>query len=190
MSKFKHTKNIVHNKPITNDTTVLYSGEKLSKADKIFASLGTIEELQAYLGIIKAQHYSAVQSSQMFLSARITQIQETLTRIMLSLGTTKKSNAKYESSRFSSISEKSIGDLEIEINKLSIHSEFKKGGDCPIPGSSLLESNLLYARTLARRAERQVVASKNLSIGLCPENEVIEYLNLLGDYLLYLAYSQ
>jgi cob(I)alamin adenosyltransferase len=173
-------------KSVPRYETVLYSGERLPKSDKIFASLGTVEELLAYLGIIKAQHYSSSDNSaKMFMFARFTQIQESLLAIMYSLGTSK----KVLSSRFSD-AEQRTRELELEIEKFSNRVKMYDHPLAFIPGQTVLEANLFYARALCRRAERQICASKNLQIGVVPEDNILNYLNRLGDYFLCLAINK
>jgi hypothetical protein len=40
------------------------------------------------------------------------------------------------------------------------------------------------------RAEWQICASKNLQIGVVPEDNILNYLNRLGDYFLCLAINK
>lgn len=173
---------------------MLANGEKLSKSDKIFASIGTLEELIAFIGLVKFQNCNLQQSSTLFLFARLTQIQEIILCIINALSTSKKNNEQFERSRFSKISEKNINELQVEINKILEKSDSrsaeKKDYLAILPGESLFQSQLLYTRTLVRRAERQILASKNPALGLVPEEEIIKYLNLLGDYFLFVANSK
>lgn len=209
MSKFKKkdTDNLhseennsdLKNKKKSITEGVLANGEKLSKADKIFASIGTLEELNAYIGLIKSQFYNSQQSSKIFLFARLTQIQETIIYIINALSTTKKNLAQYEKTRFSRIAEKNINEIQQEIDKILNKNELdneenkvleKKDYLMIIPGNSMLQSQLLYTRTLVRRSERQIIASKNSNLGLFPEDDVIRYLNILGDFFLFVANSK
>ncbi len=181
---------------------ILANGEKLSKADKIFASIGTLEELNAYIGLVKAQFYNSQQSYKIFLFARLTQIQETILYIIGSLSTSKKNLAQYEKTRFSRIYEKNVAEIQEEINKITNASSStnssneenkcleKKDYLMILPGQSVVQSHLLYIRTLIRRSERQIIASKNQNLGLIPEEEIIKYLNILGDFFLFVANSK
>jgi cob(I)alamin adenosyltransferase len=168
--------------------TSLINSESICKSDKLLAALGSIEELSAYIGIIKACHFSGTESKGLFHCAHLTQVQECLQNITLSLGTSKKVNARFENSRFAS-AEKHIGDLEREIERLASEMGLNLSTK-PIvvsPGHSPLEAQLLYSRAICRRAERQVCSCKNPSLGIVVEESVQKYLNRLGDYLLYLA---
>lgn len=179
-AKFSHTGD--------KGQTTLFNGESICKSDKLLAALGSIEELSAYIGIIKANHFSSTESKGLFNCAHLTQVQECLQNITLSLGTSKKVNARFENSRFMS-ADKHIEDLEKEIERLSAELDFQ-GRSKPLallPGHTLLEAQLLFSRALCRRAERQVCSCKNPSLGIVVEESVQKYLNRLGDYLLYLA---
>lgn len=180
--------------------TILYGGEKLSKGEKLISALGTIEELIAYLGVIKAEHFdtngtatelkfSATSSSKLFLFARLTRTQEILLDIMRSLGTSRKIPGRFENSRFD-LADKYVAELEKELSTLNIDAVQSKTFDKPLqllPGSSVLEAKLFYARAICRRAERQIISSKSAQNGLVVEDGCLHFLNRLGDYLLSLA---
>jgi cob(I)alamin adenosyltransferase len=164
------------------------------------AIIGTLEELSAYIGVIKTEHFDPNteekfdidSSAKLFLYARLTQIQETIIDIEASIGTSRKVLAKYEFTRFSS-GEQRIKELENEVDLMSdvnlaqIKESMREKPLQHIPGVSLIEAKLIYARTLCRRAERQLCGAKNLQLGIAPEDMCINYLNKLGDYLLALS---
>ena len=73
------------------------SGEILPKSDKIFACIGTLEELVSYIGVVKAEHFNTVRktgdivpSTKLMLFAKLTSIQEKLLLIIRSISTVKK----------------------------------------------------------------------------------------------------
>lgn len=180
--------------------TTLYNGETVSKYEKILSVLGSIEEFSAYIGIIKAEHlnpnfeekFDIDSSAKLFIYARLTQIQESLIDIQASIGTSKKNMARYEFTRFSN-GEQRIKELDREIELMNgvnisqIKENMKEKPLQNIPGTSVLEARLMYARSLCRRVERQLYTSKNLELGIFPDNNSINYLNKLGDYLLALS---
>lgn len=190
MSKFKKKDSELISEKRYNEG-ILANGEKLSKSDKIFASIGTLEELNAYIGLVKSQNFNLQQSSKMFFIARLTQIQETVLSMINSLSTSKKNPEQYEKSRFSKIADRNITELQTEIDKQASDTGLEKKDYLMIlPGQSQLQSQLLYTRTIVRRAERQILASKNQFLGLVPEEHILRYLNVLGDYFLYVANSK
>ena len=73
------------------------------------------------------------------------------------------------------ILEKRIDELSLELPELK---------NFILPGGSQLVAQLHHARTVARRAEREVVKLKT-SVSLRPE--LLMYLNRLSDYLFVLA---
>lgn len=194
------TSNLDRTTPRKESTTTLYNGECVSKADRLLSTIGTLDELTSYIGIIKTEHldpnveekFDIDSSAKLFLYARLTQIQETIIDIEASIGTSKKNPAKYEFTRFSN-GEHRIRELDNEIQlmedtNLGQLKEIMKEKPLPsIPGVSLLEARLMYARSICRRAERQLYSSKNLQIGIVPEENCANYLNKLGDYLLSLS---
>jgi len=106
------------------------------------------------------------------------------------LGTSSKILAKYEFTRFSN-AEQRMKELENEIELMGdVHlSQLKEAmKEKPfqyIPGVSSIEAKLSLARNLCRRTERQLCSIKKN--GIVPEDNCINYLNKLGDYLLCLS---
>lgn len=149
--------------------TILPNGEKISKADKLLASTGTLEELSAFLDITKHQYLSESKSSCIYLFAKFTEFQEAIDAMIQSLLTSKKNNGRYENTRF----------VKTEFLK-TLQKDNRPNFE--IIKSLTFHSTLLYIRTLIRKAERQIIASKNLQLGMLPEEEIIVYLNLLEKY--------
>lgn len=180
--------------------TTLYNGEVVPKSDRIISVIGTIDELAAYIGIIKTEHFDPNteekldidSSAKLFLYARLTQIQETLIDIEASIGTSRKVIARHDFTRFSN-GEQRIKDLENEIELMrdvnlgQLKESMKEKPFQHIPGNSVIEAKLFYARTICRRAERQLCGTKNLPLGIILEDNCMNYLNKLGDYLLALS---
>lgn len=152
--------------------TILPNGEKISKADKLLVSTGTLEELSALIQLSKNQYLSDSKSSCIFLFAKFTEFEEAIEAMIKSLLTSKKNNGKYENSRFSKTNFLKNLQKEKNIYETEMSKTFSKQ----------FESNIFYIRTVIRRAERQVIASKNVQLGMVPEEEVIEYLNILSKY--------
>jgi ATP:cob(I)alamin adenosyltransferase len=186
----------VQNTPRKDTSTLLYNGEVVAKSDKILSVIGTLEELSAYIGIIKAEHFEPNieeekfdidSSAKLFLYARLTQIQESILDIEASLGTSRKIVAKYEFTRFLADERVKILDKEIQlmsdVNLAQLKESMKEKPLQHIPGSSVIEAKLAYVRSLCRRAERQMSGFKNLQA----ESNCINYLNKLGDYFLTLS---
>jgi cob(I)alamin adenosyltransferase len=134
---------------------------EIKRIPKFSSVIGTINELIPYLGIIKCEHFSGSTSSQLFLFARFTHIQETLLDIQncVSVGKIYNSDAR-------------IRELDGEIRNMNVDMVQLKSQQI-VPGASIIECKLLYARSLSNRIERH--------IGKDP------YFNKLSDYLLALS---
>jgi len=75
--------------------------------------------------------------------------------------------------------------LEVAIDDLTERHPLP--GEFVVPGGSAAGAALDLARTVVRRAERQVVAMRRA--GLLPDDTPLRYLNRLSDYLFVLARS-
>jgi len=138
---------------------------RITKDSLIVEALGSVDELNSYLGVV----YSFSESQK--LKEIIHQMQTNL----LTIGSTV-AGAKL------SFPEKNTKDLEKIIDELE--------GKLPVlsnfvyPRGTKTSANLQYARSLARRCERRVVAlSKETPI----KSEILSYLNRLSDCLFTLA---
>jgi cob(I)alamin adenosyltransferase len=159
--------------PGDDGNTTLLSGDRISKGSRTVACIGTLEELSSYLGIIKSRYFDTrsntttltfSSSSKLFLFAYITKIQEWLLE----------GKEVLEGGKHMFEYSLKIRELENEMKNMNV-SGVKK---VIIGGTSPLEAELLFARSICRRAERlNVVNGKGLKhegIGI--------FLNRLGDY--------
>lgn len=153
--------------------TSLSGGKRVKKSDLRIEAYGTIDELNAHLGIAAG----FVSSTE--LKDVLTRIQNDLFTVGADLATPINTDNKFSVPR---TSEKMIEELEKQIDKY--------GGIIPqlrkfiLPGGTKGASILHLARTVCRRAERRVVElSDDEDIG----NNTIVYLNRLSDLLFVLA---
>jgi len=162
-----------------NGTTTLPSGLVLSKSNKVFAATGILEELIANIGLLKAKYFPAENSSskQLFISARLTKIQEDILSMINSMLSTPDLGSKFTNSRF--------GDSRKE-DLLSAIAAMNTTPYKGLPGQTPLEADLYLTWTLSRRAERQISGIKDPKTGIIPEMAVLAYNNLLNDYFLHL----
>ncbi len=150
-----------------------YSSEKFPKDHIVFETLGTIDELSAFLGLtFHHTHYEQIKI-----------IQKTLQAIN-SLIATNPENKAYETLR--KINEKDIGFIEEQEQKLLQRKDIE--AKFHLPGSETSKQNAYfdYARTIARRTERTVVRFINATQRE-DLNFVRAYLNRLSDLLFILA---
>ena len=169
----------IYTKTGDDGTTGLYGGTRVSKDHIRIDSYGTVDELNAYIGLIKDQDICS-------------KIQESLYRIQHDLFTVGANLATHpekailkngkERLNISKINAKSITLLEEEIDEMN--KDLPQMTHFILPGGHTTVSFCHIARTICRRAER-------LTVALCHETEVdehvLKYLNRLSDYLFVLA---
>ena len=171
----KKDKNILYTGFGDNGTTTLFDCKqgRISKSAILIEALGSVDELNAYLGIIKV--YSDIDkiilktSKKVFYSKIIDDIQQNLFIIQAELGGSKMSVDKKETKKIENIINQ-IGKVLPPIKSFTIS------------GGSIISSGLDFARTLARKSERRVISvseegSRKISIG------TISYMNRLSSVL-------
>jgi len=154
-----------------NGTTGLIGGIRVEKDSKVIQVLGSIDELNAFLGIIinelQNNNYSQILDI-------LNIVQKNLFELGAEIANLKKTNNN--PSYTTKFLEKNIDQLTLKTDKLS---------NFILPGGSSIGAKLHYARTICRRAERNLVTLHNTnSINLTNE---LKYLNRLSDLLFILA---
>jgi cob(I)alamin adenosyltransferase len=158
--------------------TSLYGGQRLSKGDPRVESIGQLDELQAYLGVIIAE---ALGGDYIFLPDLrniLTKIQRDI-YFILSLIANPKSDADQASAQL----EEAVGWLENNIDHLE--EQLPELRAFILPAGSLVGAKLHYARTICRRGERSLVNLNKDSNQILVAG--LQYLNRLSDFLFVLA---
>ena len=165
----------------TGDTgnTSLYGGSRVSKSNLRIESYGTVDELNAYIGLIKDQEIP------LEIKNILLKIQNELFTLGAMLATPlEKETLKNGKERLNipKITENTVAFLENQIDKMS--TELSQMTHFILPGGHQTVSFCHIARCVCRRAERLTVAlHQQESIHL----DIIKYLNRLSDYLFVLA---
>jgi len=141
--------------------TSLFGGTRVAKNDLRIEAYGTVDELNAFIGVARASWPSSP------IDLQLQKVQADLFDIGAYL-------AAPNSDRFKSVSPSRIDDLEKEID--GMEAELTPLKTFILPGGSVAASHLHVARTVCRRAERTVVA-------LGDPSPALAYLNRLADYL-------
>jgi cob(I)alamin adenosyltransferase len=139
---------------------------RVSKSGPIVSVIGVIDELNSFLGLVRA-----FSDNSNFGDKELERIQINLLRIDSILAGSKLKFDKNETVNL----ENSIDKMDSEISPLR---------NFIIPGGTKNASFLQYARVLSRKAEREVVglnAKKKIDPG------ILEYLNRLSDFLFTLS---
>ncbi len=148
--------------------------QKISKSSAITEALGSLDETNSFLGICKAV---VKDFKHKILNAEILEIinkiQNNLFIIQAQVAGADKKIAEGETEQL----EKIIAEIEKEL--LPIKSFL-------IPGANEISAHFDFARTIARRAERRVVAVSDENIAKI-DSETLVYLNRLSSLLYALA---
>lgn len=178
---FKNKKNILYTGFGDKGTTTLFYCDqgRISKSSIIIEALGSLDELNAYLGIVKVYSeeskisLSISKRKNIFLSNIISDIQQTLFVIQAEIAGSDMT-----------VSRKTLNNVEKIIALISeILPPIKS---FTVSGGSILSAELDYARTLARRSERRVVSIvENDGRKIGPTT--IAYLNRLSSILFALS---
>lgn len=163
----------VYTKTGDKGETSLGGGQRVPKDSLRITSYGTVDELNSYIGV-------AIASG---LDSEITQelkiIQNELFHLGSDLCFTEEDKIKFS---IPLIKENHVDKLEKLMDNYS--EKLSPLENFILPGGTVGASNLHVARTICRRAEREVISlAKNESIG----SFVIKYLNRLSDTLFVMA---
>ena len=153
-------------------TTALFGGSRVSKADLRIDAYGTVDELNAFLAIVRDQEVNKKREH------LLVQIQERLFTIGSMLATVP-GNTKV---RIPQLLEEDAVTLENAIDHMEALLEPLR--NFVLPGGHISISHCHVARTVCRRAERKIVA---LSQSESVDPIIVKYMNRLSDYLFVLS---
>jgi len=155
--------------------STLYNGERRPKDDLVFQVLGDLDELNSFLGWVKAEEKDLP-----FLQ-ELESLQLNLFRIGAEVATPP-ADPRFHS--LDLVTEQDITNLEV-IEKKVLES-FEAPDRFVLPGGCSISAKLDICRTICRRAERSLVALIR-SRGLQELAPCQRYLNRMSDYLYVLA---
>lgn len=151
--------------------TRLASGASVSKTDPRVAAYGTVDELNAVLGVARL---NSGQNDR--IDAMLGRIQNELFDLGADLATPLEPPPAWEALR---IVESQTERLESEIDWMN--ESLKALDSFILPGGSPLSAHLHLARTVCRRAEREAI--RLMESGEAVNTEAVKYLNRLSDHL-------
>lgn len=138
---------------------------RVSKSSCNTETLGNIDELNSYIGIIISLTKDKTLQKQLF------KVQENLLTIGTIIAGSRLKLRNEETEKL----EKEIDIMDRKMPKLT---------NFIYPGGSVISSYLQYSRTITRRAERSIVG---LSEKEKVDSSILKYVNRLSDYLFVLA---
>ena len=157
-------------------TTGLHHGGRVSKADPIIECLGDVDETQAILGVARAGCAEAG------TAALLLTLQRDLGVLAADLATPREGRPRLIDGS-SRVTPHMVSALEEVLDRLLAERPLRAG--FAIPGATPTSAALDHGRTVARRAERHVVAAREG--GRHVSDDVVRYLNRLSDVLFVLA---
>ncbi|MEI6396720.1 MAG: cob(I)yrinic acid a,c-diamide adenosyltransferase [Candidatus Taylorbacteria bacterium] len=157
-------------------TTGLASGggkfgcdQRISKSSAIAEALGVLDEVNSYLGVVKVMASQQKVADLKKLEAMLHQAQENLFIIQAEVAGAEKM-----------VSENSVKEIEATVD--SIEKTLPPIKTFFISGGTELAASLDFARTLARRAERRVIAVSEEGL-VKVDGNMLAYLNRLSSLL-------
>ena len=151
--------------------TSLYSGERVYKDDLRVEAYGTLDELNAWIG--ECRNYLSDQRQK----ENLLEIQKTLFRCMGQLAT---KNGTFPDP----ITKKDVDNITELVYSLEKNLHLK---GFVLPGGNSVSAKLDICRTVARRAERKIIALSRKE-KIAPE--LIIYVNRLSDFFFVLARTE
>ena len=159
--------------------TSINPNKRISKNSNIVKFLGDLDELNAYIGTLKADLFiiNSTENSLEDVYSWITRIQHTLFDIG---GTVCSENIEI-------FDEKAVVFLEEIIHK--INQDLPPLKDFVLPGGSQLGAKAHVSRTVCRRAERSLInlIENNLEYKKYQKNPLLPYINRLSDFFFVLS---
>lgn len=156
------------------ETSLMY-GRRVPKTDARVEAYGSVDELNAALGLARAN------AGDTFLAEQILAIQNELVVVMGELATATEDSDRFKRDGFQPTSAAMTDRLTDLVHQLEKDRSFKHWAN---PGSNKASAPLDLARTVCRRAERRVAA---LPAEPNFNREILRYLNRLSDVCWLLA---
>lgn len=169
----------IYTKTGDKGTTALFGGTRVPKSHIRIDAYGTVDELNSHLGLVKDTCQNAE------VTKFMNHIQDRLFTVGAILATDpEKARMKNGKDRLDipRISQENISALEVKID--AMNENLPPMTHFVLPGGHPTVSYCHIARCVCRRAERLATALYNLEKF---DQEVLQYLNRLSDYLFVLA---
>lgn len=158
-------------------TTALMYGRRVSKNDPRVEAYGTVDELNAAIGVARAA------CKDKWTAKQLLEIQKELVILMGELAVAVEDRNRYRKQGFKFVSARMVERLGRLVTE--IEAQHPKFDGWATPGATPTAAALDMARTICRRAERRVAALGEERRKLNPV--VIKFLNRLADLLWLMA---
>jgi cob(I)alamin adenosyltransferase len=154
-------------------TTGLMYNRRVPKTHARVEACGTVDELNAALGLARAS------ATENFVSDNLFWIQKSLVDLMGELGVTLEDLPRYNKDGYMLVTPGMTAKLDALVQEIEAQKISFKGW--ATPGATQNSAALDLARTICRRAERRVCALQEA--GELRNSEIVIYLNRLSDLL-------
>ena len=170
------TLNRIYTRTGDDGTTALGSGERVSKTARRVEAYGTVDEANAAIGLARA----LLAQDEAEVVTMLARIQNDLFDLGADLCVPERADARPGAGPRLRISEAQVSRLEAEIDRMN--TELQPLRSFVLPGGRPAAAQLHVARTVARRAEREMVrlaAEPGEAVGA----SALKYVNRLSDFL-------
>lgn len=164
----------IYTKTGDSGTTSLVGGKRVSKTDARLEAYGTVDELNSFLGLVRCSLKNGAESEE-----NLHWIQQMLFRIGGALATDTQAMPIPESCQ---VTDEHVSRIEGMIDALQ--EGLPAQHSFILPGGCLAASYAHVARTVCRRAERQIIA---IASQCTVPSALLCFMNRLSDYLFVLA---
>ncbi len=149
-------------------------GKRVPKGSRRVAAYGAVDELTSALGLARALTADA------FVCDSVLSVQKKLVTLMGELAVAPEDRERYVRDGFELVSEAMVDDLTARVYDLEKNHKLKFDS-WATPGATPAAATLDLARTVCRRAEREVAVLGEVDIPVNPE--ILRFLNRLSDLL-------
>lgn len=154
-------------------TTALMFGRRVSKTHPRVEAYGTVDELNVFLGVARAN------LTEEWLRTELEQTQRELIGLMGELAVAPEDANRYQEAGFKKLEAVALQRLDSGIARME--KGLPKPEGWVLPGQNASGAQMEMARVACRRAERQVVRLREN--GEMVADLVLSYLNRLADFL-------
>ena len=155
----------------TGSTALMY-GRRVRKTSHRVGAYGAVDELNSALGLGRAL------SGDPFVNESVTAIQKQLVTLMGELAVASEDRMRYVQDGYKLVTAEMVDVLTARVDDFEKNHHLKFDG-WATPGGTPGAAAFDMARTVCRRAEREVVALEEADLPVNPE--IIRYLNRLSD---------
>ena len=164
-------------------TSALFTGVRVAKDDAVFEALGTIDELNSFVGLAHSSLNAEVlrTAEGQALAEQLEEVMSRLLDVGSHVATPRTSSTNEAQLQLTQFDPRHIQLLEGWIDQMT--DKTPTLSSFVLPSGDDSSARLHVARTVCRRAERRVVALVSLNDEWQWDGTVVRYLNRLSDYL-------